>query len=209
MYSRCYFWWSGDIANRFGDASPRLRRCFGDASATSWDIGRHRECCKKIQCMHWKFRDALPRFCLEKWSAMHRRCIAECSAMHRRTLLNKFYFPKHPRGIGDASAMYRRSIRDASGMHPRIFVKHIWGICILRLLAVHACVDTRIEKTCQLLHRRCNFPSGTITWWCRRCIGDASAMHRRSIPEVFPNIFLLPWDAPWWASGVHRECKFV
>ena len=90
---------------------------------------------------------------------MHRRCIAKYSGKHPQTLLKKII----SRSIPETSAMHRRNIRDASGMHPRIFIKHILGICILRSLAVHNCVDTRIEKTCQLLHRRCLFPSGTIT----------------------------------------------
>ena len=60
-------------------------------------------------------------------------------------------------------------------MHSRRFV---WKND--RSLAVHACLDTRIEKTCQLLHRRCIFPSGTITWWCRRCIAEASPKYSRT-----------------------------
>ena len=129
---------SRNIANMFADASPKLRRCIGDVMRLFLTSGDIASAAKKINACIEIFRDALPRFCLKKGSAMHRRCIAECSAMLPRTLINKFYFPKHPRG----TPMHRRSIRDASGMHPRIFVKHIWGIWILRSRAVHTCVDT-------------------------------------------------------------------
>ena len=105
---------SRSTANMFADASPKLRRCIGDASATSWDCFWHRETSRVLQknSMH-----AL------KFFAMHsrgfvwkndRRCIAECSAMHPRTLLNKFYFPKHRRCIAEVSAMLRGCIPEYS-----------------------------------------------------------------------------------------------
>jgi len=86
-------------------------------------------------------------------------------------------------------------------MHPRIFVKYIWGICILRSLAVHTCVDTRIEKTCQLLHvhRRYLFPSGTIT-------SMMSPMHRRSIADAAPKHPRTFSCRPEIPPDEHREC---
>ena len=99
---------SWSIATMFADASPKLRRCFGDASATSWDcfdIGRHRECCKKIQCMHWNFSRCIPELLSQIYvgdaSPKHRRSIAEASAMHPRSFRDMLLFPRHPRSIRD------------------------------------------------------------------------------------------------------------
>ena len=163
MYSRCYFL-------MIGRHREQVCRCIGD-------VMRHWETSRVLQenSMHALnfFAMHTRRFVRKK----DRRCIADASGMLRGKILSS---GMHPRIFGDASAMHRRSIRDPSGFHPRIFVKHIWGICILQSLAVHTCVDTRIEKACQLLHRRCLFPSGTIT---SMMAANASPKHPRSIPE--------------------------
>ena len=141
-----------------------------------------------------------------KFFAMHsrgfvwkndRRCIGDASPNVRRCIPQLSSINCISRNMHEASAIHRRCIAEVSvmirGCIPEYSLDTSGASGFLRLCALHTCVDTRIEKTCQLLHRRCIFPSGDVA--------DASPMHRRSIPRSIPEHFLAALRCPLMSIG--------